>query len=233
MLDRHAPSVLAIAVPLVMTMACAGGGDAPTSSTAFDPTVAGPDTDPGTSTTSDDGPATSMASADATGTPPPDGSCCQVAPSPGCGNPETETCVCTIDTDCCQSVWSQDCVDLAIAPCGDPACGMPPPTTGEPGESSSGDPPPMLSCDELAAQEGWMYWRCEAGGGSQCNGLGTPTTDCTFCCEFCGQAGDVSCGDLATSNGWAAANCEWNGNGACGGMGTPTCDCNLCCEVGG
>ncbi|MCX4240669.1 hypothetical protein [Paraliomyxa miuraensis] len=223
---------------MAVVLACAGGGSPGGSQgSAFDPTHGdGTETDdpPATSTTTSDDGVSSVASAEGTGTAPPDASCCQVAPTPGCGNPQTESCVCAIQTSCCQSVWNQDCVDLAMT-CNDPACPGGPTTgdpTGEPGDSSGDPPPPMLTCDQLAAQEGWMYWRCQSGGGSQCNGMGTPTTDCTFCCEFCGQAGDVSCGDYANGQGWGAANCEWNGNGACGGMGTPTCDCNFCCQVG-
>lgn len=227
---RGAAGWLAIAC----LVACAGGGDGP-SSTAFDPTNSGnDDTGPVATSNASDPDDTGMVTGDGTGQPPPDGSCCQVSPSAGCGNPEIETCVCTIEPSCCQSVWNQDCVDLAGTPCGDPACDGPPPTTGTTGNppgDSSGEPPPMLTCDELAAQEGWMFHRCESGGGTQCNGVGTPTTDCDFCCEYCGEPDAVSCGDLAMNNGWAAANCEWNGNGACGGSGTPTCDCNHCCEV--
>lgn len=212
-------------------VACAGGGEGPASTSAFDPTHAGAETSAETTSTGPDGSMTSMGPGpgDVTGEPP-DGSCCQVAPTAGCGNVEIQTCVCTIEPMCCQRVWSQQCVDLAIMPCNDPACDEPPGTTGEPGDSSSDGGPPTLTCAQLSAQEGWMYSRCQ-NGDSQCNGMGTPTTDCDFCCGYCNDAGDVSCGDLATTNGWAQANCEWNGNGACGGSGTPTCDCNFCCEV--
>jgi hypothetical protein len=207
------------------------------STSAFDPTNAGSGsgTGPATTSTGPDPDGTSVGSADVTGDPPSDGSCCEVAATAGCGNPETETCVCTIEPACCQSAWSEDCVDLAITPCDDPACVAPPASTGEPGDgsSSSDGGPPVLSCDALAMQEGWMYSRCQ-NGDLQCNGMGTPTTDCDFCCGYCNEPGDVSCGDLATMNGWApgTALCEWNGNGACGGSGTPTCDCNFCCQAG-
>ena len=169
--------------------------------------------------------------ADATGQPPDD-SCCDVAPTPGCGNAETQACVCTIEEGCCTQVWSQTCVDLAIE-CNDPACGEPPPatTTGMPPGDSSGEP--TQTCDELAAMSGWAYHRCQ-NGDSQCHSMGTPTTDCDFCCEFCGEAGDVSCGDHATANNWppGSALCEWNGNGACGGQGyAGTCDCDFCCQI--
>jgi hypothetical protein len=221
---------LPFVVVLASAMACAGGADGPSSSSAFDPTYGNDGTGPatGTGTGPDEG-TTTMAPGDVTGDPP-GGSCCAVAPTPGCGNPEIETCVCTIEPACCQGVWSQACVALAGDPCGDPEC-LAPGSTGEPGDGSSSDGPPTLSCDALAMQEGWMYWRCQDGD-LQCNDMGTPTTDCDYCCGYCNAPGDVSCGDLATMNGWAQANCEWNGNGACGGQGTPTCDCNHCCQVG-
>lgn len=214
---------------LAVALGCAAGGDGPASSSAFDPVGSGNDTS--TATTAATTEATTMpVTGDATGNPP-GGSCCEAAATAGCADAKIETCVCTIEPACCQSAWSSECVDLAVTPCGAATCVPPPGTTGEPGDSSSSDGAPTLSCDQLAAQEGWMYHRCQSNGDSQCNGAGTPTTDCDYCCEYCGAPGAVSCGDLATMNGWGPANCEWNGNGACGGVGTPTCDCNFCCEV--
>lgn len=222
---------LPLAVALASAMACAGGADGPSSSSAFDPTRGADGTGPATAGSTDDA-ATTMPPGDAPGDPPSGGSCCAVAATPGCSDPEIETCVCTIEPACCQDAWSPACVALATDPCGDPAC-MAPGSTGEPGDGSSGGGPPTLSCDALAMQEGWTYWRCQDGD-SQCSDVGTPTTDCDFCCGYCNAPGDVSCGDLATMNGWApgTAQCEWNGNGACGGQGTPTCDCSVCCQAG-
>lgn len=214
--------------------ACAGGAAGPSTTSAFDPN-AGSDTGTGTTTgtgtgSDPDAGMTTLPSPDSTGDPTPDASCCQVAATPGCGNQEIEMCVCTLEPTCCQDVWRQDCVDLAIDPCADPACAMPG-STSEPGESSSSSGGPVaISCEELAAQEGWMYFRCQ-NGDIQCGNMGTPTTDCDYCCGYCNDAGDVSCGGLADMNGWGMASCEWNGNGACGGSGTPTCDCDFCCEV--
>lgn len=229
---RLGPWVLLMGAAL---SACAGGGEGPVSTSAFDPTQPGSDSGTASSTGTDpdgNGMTSLPPPGDVTGDSSSDSSCCEVSPTPGCGNEETEMCVCTVQPSCCQSVWSQQCVDIAIAPCADPAC-LAPGSTGEPGDgSSSGDPPPMVSCDALAMQEGWMYWRCQDGD-LQCNGMGTPTTDCDYCCGYCNAPGDVSCGDLATMNGWApgTALCEWNGNGACNGQGTPTCDCNHCCQA--
>lgn len=217
---------------LACVVGCAGGGTDPGTSTAFDPTSPSGGSSTGSAETSagPSGPVT-MTSAGSADTGPPPTSCCEVSPSPGCGNPDVQACVCTIDTSCCMQVWGQSCVDLA-GECGDPGCAPPDTTTGMPPGDSSGDPP-MLTCAELAAMEGWMYTRCQ-NGDSQCNSMGTPTTDCEFCCEYCGDAGDVSCGDHATDQGWppGSAMCEWNGNGACGGMGyTGTCDCDFCCQI--
>lgn len=217
----------------VVPAACAGGAEGPSTTSAFDPSQPGSSsgTTSSTGTDSDDGPPMTTLPGDSTGDPP-GASCCEVAPTPGCGNQTTEMCVCTLDPSCCQDGWRQDCVDMAIDPCNDPACGGSG-STGTPGEGSSSGGPPTQSCDALAMQEGWMYWRCQ-NGDIQCNDMGTPTTDCDYCCGYCNGPADVSCGDLATKNGWApgTAQCEWNGNGACGGSGTPTCDCDFCCEAG-
>ncbi|MCA9651467.1 MAG: hypothetical protein H6712_16715 [Myxococcales bacterium] len=69
--------------------------------------------------------------------------CCEVHPTAGCGSVMTEACVCTIMPSCCQSVWTQDCVDQAAA-CGDPFCdAAPPDDSGDPPpDDSGGDPPP-------------------------------------------------------------------------------------------
>lgn len=226
---RLGPWVLLMSAALA---ACAGGGDGPSSSGVFEPTRGGNETGSATSSDTDPGDGTSSTPpGDGSGSPFPDASCCQVAPSPGCGNATTQACVCDLRPECCQTVWNQDCVDLASSPCADPLCPAPG-STGEPGDDTgSSGGPPTQSCEQLAAQEGWTYYRCQSGD-SQCNDMGTPTTDCDFCCGYCNERGAVSCGDLAEQNGWALANCEWNGNGACNGQGTPTCDCNFCCEVG-
>lgn len=210
-------------------LGCAGGSNDPGSTSAFDPTnPAGGST---SSSQTSAGPSGPMTSADGTGdtTGEQGRSCCEASPMAGCGDSEIQTCVCTFNETCCSQVWSETCVGLA-GECGDPDCPAPE-TTGMPGDSSGGTP--MVTCDELAMTEGWMYYRCQQGD-SQCNGVGTPTTDCEFCCEYCGEPGDQSCGDHATAQGWPAgsAQCEWNGNGACGGQGyAGTCDCDYCCQL--
>ncbi len=71
--------------------------------------------------------------------------CCEVRPLPGCHSDATEECVCAIEPACCTAVWSQICVEQAIA-CGDPWCVDEPGTTS--GEGSSGeDTAQPLLCD--------------------------------------------------------------------------------------
>ncbi len=40
-----------------------------------------------------------------------------------------------------------------------------------------------MSCGELAAHNGWVSASCEWNGNAACNGQGTPTYDCDYCCE--------------------------------------------------
>ncbi|MEW5847850.1 MAG: M23 family metallopeptidase [Myxococcota bacterium] len=39
------------------------------------------------------------------------------------------------------------------------------------------------SCGDLATQNGWSQAACEWNGNGACNGVGTPTWDCDFCCD--------------------------------------------------
>lgn len=67
--------------------------------------------------------------------------CCEVHPDAGCDSATTESCVCASRPECCQQVWTQDCVDLAIA-CGDPYC------EGDPADPPPDDPPDDPPPDE-------------------------------------------------------------------------------------
>jgi hypothetical protein len=88
--------------------------------------------------------------------PPGDGSsggedvgnplCCEVHAVAGCDSEVTESCVCTSRPECCQEVWTNDCVELAIA-CGDPFC------TDDSGGGSTGDPPDEPPPDEPPPDE--------------------------------------------------------------------------------
>lgn len=120
----------------------------------------------GEETEGEEGPAPTSAG----GTEPPPGDassggddvgnplCCEAHPSGGCDSMLTESCVCTNQPSCCQAVWSQECVDLAIA-CGDPFCEddsggestgeppeEPPPEEPPPEEPPPGDPFPSCPC---------------------------------------------------------------------------------------
>ncbi len=215
---------------------CASGVENPSSaSSVFDPTMPNQTSTTGDSGGESKGPGsngTVITSADSGADTSAGGDCCEPATSPGCGDAEIESCVCTIEPACCQTMWSPACVDLAGGLCDAPGC----PSVGSSStagmEDSSAEPPPTLTCEQLAQMNAYVAWRCEGGGNNLCQGMGTPTLDCDLCCEICGRAGDTSCGDLAISSGWPKALCEWNGNDACGGQGTPTCDCDFCCEAG-
>ena len=69
--------------------------------------------------------------------------CCQVGAQAGCDSEVTEACVCTSRPLCCQNVWSQECVDLAVA-CGDPFCGG---SDGGTDDGTAGDTGADLECD--------------------------------------------------------------------------------------
>lgn len=68
--------------------------------------------------------------------------CCEAHPSGGCESPTTEGCVCASQPSCCQAVWTEGCVDLAVA-CGDPFCeeASGGESTGEPVEPPEPPPP--------------------------------------------------------------------------------------------
>jgi len=68
--------------------------------------------------------------------------CCEVGAQAGCDSATTEACVCTSQPSCCQAVWSQECVDLAIA-CEDPFCVDDPSESGSTGDSGGIE----LECD--------------------------------------------------------------------------------------
>ncbi|NUN13918.1 MAG: hypothetical protein HUU55_09835 [Myxococcales bacterium] len=47
-----------------------------------------------------------------------DGPCCAASEAPGCVDAACETCVCTLDTFCCDTSWDDICVDEATVDCG-------------------------------------------------------------------------------------------------------------------
>jgi hypothetical protein len=120
---------IALLAALPLAVACSAGSEEGLTSLSG-PYTAGPaDGDTGSASEGSE----TAASADGTsgGSDGGEGNplCCEVGPQAGCDSQVTETCVCTSRPTCCQNVWAQECVDLAVE-CGDPFCG---------GEGSSGD----------------------------------------------------------------------------------------------
>jgi hypothetical protein len=145
-------SCLALLVVLPLASACAAGGDDGLTGLSGAYSV-GPADEGGTASEtggstgeSAEGPLGTSSSADGTG----DGSggdvgnplCCEVGAQAGCDSMVTEACVCTSQPSCCQNVWAQTCVDLAIA-CGDPYC-TDAPATDDGGSTDTGV---ELECD--------------------------------------------------------------------------------------
>jgi hypothetical protein len=134
---------LALLVVLPLGSACAAGSDDGLTglSGAY---TAGPAGDSGDESIGSSSGATD-ASADGTGAATGgEGNplCCQVGAQAGCDSMVTEACVCASQPSCCQNVWAQACVDLAIA-CGDPFCSDQPGTDDDSGTDTGAD----LACD--------------------------------------------------------------------------------------
>lgn len=146
---------LAPLVALVMALPLASGcakGDGDVGFSGFGP--AGPagatsegaeeDTDDAEDTGPEDGASSSQSADGTSGSGDDEGNplCCEPGPQAGCESVTTESCVCAGLPECCQAVWSSECVDMAIA-CGDPYC-LP---AGGSGDEDSGAMPPPLDCD--------------------------------------------------------------------------------------
>jgi len=65
---------------------------------------------------------------------------------------------------------------------------------GAAGSSAGSGGASSLSCGELAGQMGWTTASCEWNGNGACNGQGTPTYDCDFCCGGGGGSGGGTSG---------------------------------------
>jgi murein DD-endopeptidase MepM/ murein hydrolase activator NlpD len=70
-------------------------------------------------------------------------------------------------------------------------------SSGNGGASGAGG---GISCGDLAQQNGWAQAACEWNGNNACNGQGTPTYDCDYCCQVGGSGG--SSGSGGGSNGF-------------------------------
>jgi hypothetical protein len=131
--------------------------------------------------------------------------CCQAHPSEGCNSTVTESCVCTSEPSCCQAVWTQECVDLAIA-CGDPYCeddtGGESTDGGSTDGGSTGDPP-----EEPPPEEPPLYEDCpclmQAGVDNFCHyGPGYPGCPMTVPGGYCDPNGDGSFAEGNWEQGW-------------------------------
>ena len=54
-----------------------------------------------------------------------DGSCCETNDTLGCDEPGLVLCACSVLPQCCEGPWTQECLDVALGPCGAycPECG--------------------------------------------------------------------------------------------------------------
>jgi len=156
-MPRPASRIALLLLSLSLVSACAAGTD--DGLTGFSGAyTAGPADGGDTGTASDsagsegsaDGPATTAASADGTsgGADGGEGNplCCQVGAQAGCDSEPTEACVCTSRPACCQNVWTQECVDLAVE-CGDPFCAEGPGTDDGTTGDDTADTGVDLECD--------------------------------------------------------------------------------------
>ena len=133
----------------------------------------------------------------------------------------TEACVCTSRPACCQNVWAQECVDLAMA-CGDPSCDGSGTDDGTTGGDDTGDTGVELACDpdfEFSPQDPapgapftatfsdpvgltWVGMHAEAPGGAMVEGGNLQITGSGpfhWSYDFAGLAAgdrDVLLGDL-------------------------------------
>jgi hypothetical protein len=135
--------------------------------------------------------------------------CCQAHPTEGCNSTVTESCVCTSQPSCCQAVWTQECVDLAIA-CGDPYCEDDSGGESSGGEStgggSTGDPPEPPP-EEPPPEEPPLYEDCPClmapGVDNFCHyGPSYPGCPMTVPGGYCDPNGDGSFVEGNWEQGW-------------------------------
>ena len=139
------------------------------------------------------------------------GDCCSANGSVGCDDCEIETCVCNVDSYCCDTDWDNICVGEAQSECD--ACG------GAGGEDTGG-------VDPTAGGEDTGSVDPSAGGES------TGTADAGDCCDpdngtpGCNDAGIESCTCALDS---FCCDVEWDG--IC--VDQATSDCDACGGAGG
>lgn len=134
------------------------------------------------------------------------GDCCAANGSIGCNDCEIETCVCDVDSYCCDTDWDDICVDEAATECG--ACGG---GGGETGVDPSGG---------------------ETGVDPSAGGESTGTADAGDCCDP--DNGTPGCDDAAVEACTCALDsfcCDVEWDGIC--VDQATADCNACGGAGG
>ncbi len=135
--------------------------------------------------------------------PTPGGDCCTAHEGPSCDDSTCRTCVCALDSECCNNVWDQTCTDEASVEC----------TLSCPCEST-GDccaPHEGVGCDDATCKS------CVCGIDPAC------------CTE--GQGWDADCVSEASTECAASCTCEVAGSCCEAHEDTVGCDerrCQLC-----
>ncbi len=166
------------------------------------------------------------------------GDCCQPNGTPGCNDPSITSCVCGMDSYCCENGWDETCVgevtDFGCGSCGSTEnCGN---WSCDAGETCANCPSDCGSCTGDC---------CQPNGTPGCNDPSITSCVCgmdSFCCETgwdetcvaevldfgCGVCeGPAGCGDGSCGSGENCGNCP-SDCGACTGdccqpNGTPGC----------
>jgi hypothetical protein len=172
-----------------------------------------------------------------------EGNCCIAKQTPGCSTAAIESCVCALDTYCCDGAWDNICVDLATTDCG--ACGV----IVEPDSSCAGicgdQAPSGCWCDDLCVENGdCCEDACPECG--VCDGPPPADDSCAgicdeqapsgcWCDDFCISSGDC-CADACSECGY----CEGDDPpttdscvGNCDGQAASGCWCDSVCVANG
>ena len=149
---------------------------------------------------------TSACQSGSTGT----GNCCSANGTPGCSTASVQSCVCDIDSFCCDAVWDGTCASLAHSSCN--ACGG----GANQGCCTAQDTPGCTDATIQACVCSNDAWCCTNKWDSVCvNMVGT-----TLCAPACNPANNKGpC-------------CQANGSPGCQIAGVETCVCNedpFCC----
>ena len=135
-----------------------------------------------------------------------EGSCCELHVGTGCNNPFIQSCVCAIDSFCCNTLWDAGCGSLASEECG-LTC---------PENCGDGTCDEPEHCENCPADCG----PCEANCGDEiCNALAGE--DCVTCAADCGLC-EGNC-------------CNTTTNIGCEDLNTQACVCGqdpFCCVLG-